>query len=82
MLVSVLYVIPRTMLAKTVTYNSQNYAGTLGSGLTQTFNKSLQALLFQSSLRVCCAEITNISSAQEKGYYVIMYIRTYMHKTN
>ena len=26
-------IIPRIMLAKTVAYNSQNYAGTLGSGL-------------------------------------------------
>ena len=29
--------IPRIMPAKSVTYNSQNYAGTLGSGLNESY---------------------------------------------
>ena len=58
MLVSGLYeFFPRIMPAKLVIYNSQNYAGTLGSGLTKT-TYIAKVMIITSS--ICLARVMSL----------------------
>ena len=46
-------IIPRTMPAKSVTYNSQNYAGTLDSGLIKTPQYMQEIFFSEAIVRIC-----------------------------